>query len=134
MKQISKKEAREKYGVSTEGINSMYDYFLREDGCVVDSNGDRRFIPPYQKGMYVAMATVTAENGKAVTTITSSRMIEYAKKDAMDHVTHLCRNEWLPKGNVFVKLEVTQDDEYIDSDETDAQWDGNKLKFYEGLK
>lgn len=45
MKEITKKEAREKYGIITSGVNSLYSYYLLEGGSVVDSDGDIRFIP-----------------------------------------------------------------------------------------
>lgn len=45
-KRISKKEASQKYGVTVSGINSLYTYYLREDGCVVDGEGDIRYYPP----------------------------------------------------------------------------------------
>lgn len=43
-KQITQKEASEKYGVNTRGVNSLYKYFLLENGDVIDSDGDIRFI------------------------------------------------------------------------------------------
>ena len=46
MKRISKKEASKKYGVIVSGANSLYAYYLREDGCVVDSDDDIRYYPP----------------------------------------------------------------------------------------
>ena len=49
MKRISKKEASEKYGVITTGINSMYRYYLNDAGEVVDSDGDVRYTPPKEK-------------------------------------------------------------------------------------
>ncbi|MFA5790603.1 MAG: hypothetical protein WC976_06055 [Caldisericia bacterium] len=49
MKKISKKEARKKYGIITTGANSSYSYFLRKDGCVVDNDGDVRFVPKEKK-------------------------------------------------------------------------------------
>lgn len=49
LKRISKEEATNKYGVITTGINSQYSYFLREDGCVVDSDGDIRYMPEINK-------------------------------------------------------------------------------------
>lgn len=44
-KSISKKEAHEKYGVIVTGANSLYDYYLTEDGKVIDSDGDIRYSP-----------------------------------------------------------------------------------------
>jgi hypothetical protein len=46
---ISKKEASEKYGIITTGVNSLYSYFLKANGQVVDSDGDVRFDPKWQK-------------------------------------------------------------------------------------
>ncbi len=46
MKQISKQEAHDKYGVIITGINSLYRYYLTDDGKVIDSDGDIRYIPP----------------------------------------------------------------------------------------
>lgn len=46
MKRISKKVASEQYGVLTNGVNTLYSYYLRDDGCVVDSGGDIRYYPP----------------------------------------------------------------------------------------
>lgn len=46
LKRISKKVASKQYGVLVTGANSMYSYYLREDGCVVDSDGDIRYYPP----------------------------------------------------------------------------------------
>ena len=45
LKRISKKEATEKYGVITSGVNSLYQYFLTVDGYIIDSDGDIRYIP-----------------------------------------------------------------------------------------
>lgn len=42
-KKISKKEARDKYGIITKGVNSFYDYYLTEDGKVYDDDGDLRY-------------------------------------------------------------------------------------------
>ena len=50
-KKISKKEASEKYGVVTDGANSLYEYFLKDNGQVVDSDGDVRFDPRWAKGL-----------------------------------------------------------------------------------
>lgn len=44
MKKITKKEAKEKYGIIIQKHHA-YDYFLRDDGSVIDSDGDIRFIP-----------------------------------------------------------------------------------------
>lgn len=46
MKRISKKVAREQYGIIIRGLNSLYAYYLRKDGCIVDSVGDIRYYPP----------------------------------------------------------------------------------------
>ena len=45
LKQISKKEASEKYGICVSGPNSMNRYYLRSDGCVVDDTNRVRFCP-----------------------------------------------------------------------------------------
>jgi hypothetical protein len=42
-KQISKKEARTKYGIVVKRYHD-YKYYLLENGDVVDSDGDIRFI------------------------------------------------------------------------------------------
>ena len=44
-KRISKEEAAQKYGILTTGVNSFYSYYLRADGCVIDSDGDIRYSP-----------------------------------------------------------------------------------------
>jgi len=43
MKRISKKEASEKYGVSVTGPNSLYKYYLLDNGNVIDDDGDVRY-------------------------------------------------------------------------------------------
>jgi hypothetical protein len=43
-KRISKKEASQKYGILTGGMNMFYRYYLLDNGDVVDSDGDFRFI------------------------------------------------------------------------------------------
>lgn len=43
MKKISKKIARS-YGVSTKGVNSLYDYFMLDNGNIIDSVGDLRYL------------------------------------------------------------------------------------------
>lgn len=45
MKRISKKEAREKYGICTSGASSLCTFYLREDGCVVDETNCVRYCP-----------------------------------------------------------------------------------------
>ncbi len=45
-KKFRKKEAHDKYGVIVTGVNSLYDYYLTDDGKVIDGDGDIRFIPP----------------------------------------------------------------------------------------
>ena len=45
MKEITKKEAAEKYGICVSGPNSMNKYYLREDGCVVDDTNCVRYCP-----------------------------------------------------------------------------------------
>lgn len=49
MKRISKQEAHDKYGVCVSGGNSLYSYYLTEDGKVIDSDGDIRYIPAEQE-------------------------------------------------------------------------------------
>lgn len=49
MKRISKAVAAKQYGCCVTGANSQLAYFLREDGCVVDSVGDIRYVPPRAK-------------------------------------------------------------------------------------
>ena len=46
MKQITKQKARNKYGVIVSGVNSLYNYYLTDDGYIIDENGDIRYIPP----------------------------------------------------------------------------------------
>ena len=45
LKLISQQEASEKYGVITNGVNGLYQYFLTVDGYIIDSDGDIRYIP-----------------------------------------------------------------------------------------
>lgn len=45
MKEISKREAKEKYGICTSGANSMNRYYLMDDGSVVDDTKCTRYIP-----------------------------------------------------------------------------------------
>ena len=52
MKQISRQEAHDKYGVNITGVNSLYRYYLTDDGCVIDSDGDLRYIPIEQREWY----------------------------------------------------------------------------------
>lgn len=47
-KKISKKEAREKYGIIIKRFHN-YEYFLLENGDVVDSDGDVRYTPLKEK-------------------------------------------------------------------------------------
>jgi hypothetical protein len=51
MKRISKKDASQKYGVITTGVNSQYKYFLNDKGEVVDSDGDVRYTPKAELNM-----------------------------------------------------------------------------------
>lgn len=129
MKRISKEGAKTKYGVLVGGVNAQYKYFLREDGCVVDSDGDLRYIPPYEKSMFVAEVSATAVNGKEFSYRTYSRLIEYAKQDAINHlpIAKLIPN--CPIGELHISLMVTQDDEYVDSDECFAEWNGKEIIF-----
>lgn len=46
LKRISKKEAKEKYGVCVTGASSLCRFYLRDDGCVVDESGCIRYYPP----------------------------------------------------------------------------------------
>lgn len=50
MKRISKKEAREKYGVITSGASSLCQFYIREDGCIVDNTGSIRYYPSKKEG------------------------------------------------------------------------------------
>lgn len=129
MKRISKKEASERYGVLVGGVNSMYKYYLREDGFVVDSDGDLRYIPPFENGMYEAEVIATASNGKKFEYKTYSSMLEYAKQDAIRRLPITCLNPSCPIGKIDIVLTITKNDEYIDSDEGTATWDGKELKF-----
>lgn len=45
VKKIGKKEAHDKYGVCVNGANSLYTYYLTDDGKVIDSDGDIRYAP-----------------------------------------------------------------------------------------
>ena len=62
-KKITKKEAREKYGIITTGASSLNSFFLLENGDVVDDTGSLRFIAkvkesdPIHYGDYGAMET-----------------------------------------------------------------------------
>ncbi len=49
MTRISKQEAHDKYGVCVTGVNSLYTYYLTDDGKVIDSDGDIRYIPTEQE-------------------------------------------------------------------------------------
>lgn len=42
-KQISKKEVQDKYGICISDVNSLYTYYLTDDGKVIDSDGDIRY-------------------------------------------------------------------------------------------
>lgn len=46
MRRISKQEAHNKYGVIVSGVNSLYNYYLTDDGYITDDCGDIRYIPP----------------------------------------------------------------------------------------
>lgn len=46
MTKISKQEAHKKYGVIISGVNSLYNYYLTDDGYIIDDDGDIRYIPP----------------------------------------------------------------------------------------
>ncbi|MCM1236791.1 MAG: hypothetical protein NC489_42485 [Ruminococcus flavefaciens] len=125
LKRISKKVAREEYGVLTGGVNSMYDYYLREDGCVVDSGGDRRYIPPYEDGMYNAEVKITDANGKEVEYSRYSKLLECAKADAIRGIeinSHGCAH-----GELHISLVISKSGEYVDSDEWFADWNGKTV-------
>ena len=49
-KQISKKLAKEKYQIAVMPHHD-YKYYLLDDGRVIDSDGDTRFIPPHLCGI-----------------------------------------------------------------------------------
>lgn len=34
-----------RYGIITSGVNSLHEYFLLDDGSIVDSDGDVRYKP-----------------------------------------------------------------------------------------
>ena len=61
MKKITQKEAKEKYGCITSGANSLYTYFLRDDGSVVDNDGDVRFIPENKRRFLGAVERIIEE-------------------------------------------------------------------------
>lgn len=44
-KKIGKNEAHKKYGVCVSGVNSLYTYYLTDDGKVIDDDGDIRYAP-----------------------------------------------------------------------------------------
>lgn len=46
MRRISKQEAHNKYGVIVTGANSLCNYYLTDDGYIIDDCGDIRYIPP----------------------------------------------------------------------------------------
>lgn len=49
-KRISKKTAREVYGIITSGASSLNTFYLLEDGTVVDDTGSVRYIPQKKEG------------------------------------------------------------------------------------
>lgn len=55
--------------------------------------------------------------------------IEDAKEKAMRMLNCLCKARGFPVGECFVRLETTQDGEYIDSDECFAKWNGEEILF-----
>lgn len=55
--------------------------------------------------------------------------IEKAKMKAMCGMNELLKSRNFPQGECEVNLTVTQDDEYIDSDECTAVWSGQKIEF-----
>lgn len=125
LKRISKKVAREQYGVLTGGVNSMYDYYLREDGCVVDSGGDLRYIPPYEGSMYNAEVVITDGKGKVVSYSMHSRLLEYAKEDAMKRLA--IQSSDCAHGELHISLVISKSGEYVDSDEWFADWNGKEV-------
>lgn len=129
MKRISKKEAHEKYGVITSGANSLYQYFLREDGCVVDSDGDIRYMPPYRDDMYTV--EVKAEQGdKSFEYSTYSSDLAIAKEDAFKALAGNCMiHKFI--GEFFIEMTVTQNGEFIDHDDGSAVFDGKEVTIME---
>lgn len=125
LRRISKKVAREKYGVLTGGVNSMYDYFLREDGCVVDSDADLRYIPPYEDSMFKAEIEITDGKGKVVLYFMYSRLLEYAKSDAISRLASMSCG--CAHGELHISLIISKSGEYVDSDEWFADWNGNTV-------
>lgn len=129
MKRISKKEAHEKYGVITSGANSLYQYFLREDGCVVDSDGDIRYMPPYRDDMYTV--EVKAEQGdKSFEYSTYSSDLAIAEEDAFKALAGKCMNHKFI-GEFFIEMTVTQRGEFIDHDAGSAFFDGKEITITE---
>lgn len=58
MQKITKKEAREKYGIVTSGASSLCSFYLRDDGCIVDDSGAVRYAPPPKKITYSELASL----------------------------------------------------------------------------
>lgn len=49
MRKIPRKTARAKYGIVTSGASNLYAYYLLDNGNVIDSDGDVRYIAPKAK-------------------------------------------------------------------------------------
>lgn len=43
-KKITKRQAKERYGIITTGVNSNYSYYLLKNGDVIDNDGDIRYM------------------------------------------------------------------------------------------
>lgn len=98
-------------------FNTVNDFYDNDHEIVIETR-------------YKARARISSETKRIVLMcFTYAHTIEIAKKKAMLMLNALCRKRSFPVGEYVVDLSVTQGEEYFDSDECVAEWNGKEIVF-----
>ena len=98
-------------------FNTVNDFYDNDHEIVIETR-------------YKARARISSKTKNTVTLCFAyAHTIEAAKKKAMLMLNALCQMRSFPIGECSVDLAVTQDEEYIESDECIAEWNGKEIVF-----
>lgn len=129
MKRISVEDAARLYGVSDSSKTERY--YLLDNGNVIDSNGNVRYIP----SGYTCLIEISAVDNDVVRSdviaygCITGTVLDAVKQDGKDYIIALCKKFNVRVGEICVSTVITKSLDYFDSDEACAIWDGKKIEW-----